>query len=302
VTGQVLLLGRSCVSVTVPGMTHTTAPASSVFSGASRTFAARFLLGLLAVSVALPAQAWGPLGHRLVARLAEDDLSPQTRAAIAQLLQGEADPSLAGIATWADNLRGSDPGLGRRSASWHYVNIGESGCVYEAARDCPRGNCVVAAIEAQTRILADPRNSRERRLNALKFVVHFVGDVHQPLHAGHAHDRGGNDYQVNFRARGSNLHAFWDSGLLNAKGLDEDAWLARLRQLPAPPAHSPVPVGAAQAWAEQSCRITLAPGFYPQGHVLDEAYVARHAGTIEQQLRDGGARLAAVLNGALGHG
>ncbi len=281
-------------------MTHA---AASVLprSSAPRSRAARLLLLFLATCIALPAQAWGQLGHRLVARLADDGLTPQTRAAIADLLQGEADPTLAGIANWADALRGSDPGLGRRSATWHYVNIGADDCRYDAARDCPRGNCVVAAIEAQRRILADPRRSSADRLKALKFVVHFVGDAHQPLHAGHADDRGGNDYQVNYHARGSNLHAFWDSGMLNAQQLDEDAWLARLRALPAPAA-SAVPVGIAQAWAEQSCRVTLAPDFYPRGHVVNDDYVARHIGTIEQQLRDGGARLAAVLNDALGQG
>jgi hypothetical protein len=259
------------------------------------------LAALLALSLAsLPAYAWGPLGHRLVARLAEDGLSPQARTGIDRLLKGEADPSLAGIANWADELRANDPGLGKRSARWHYVNIGDPGCAFDAARDCPNGDCVVVALEALSRILADASRSDAERLQALKFVVHLAGDVHQPLHAGNAQDRGGNDFQVNWRGKGSNLHSLWDSGMLNAQRLDEDAWLARLQALPAPAPVSPLPAAAPRLWAERSCRIVAAPGFYPRGHVIDDAYVAAHLPTAEAQLRLAGANLAAMLDTALG--
>ncbi|KAF1686450.1 endonuclease [Pseudoxanthomonas broegbernensis] len=258
--------------------------------------AARWLAAVLAVAVVLPAQAWGPLGHRLVARLAEDGLTPQAQAGVARLLRGENAPGLAAIANWADELRGSDPQLGRRSARWHYVNIGDDGCRYRAARDCPGGDCLVDALDAQVRLLADTARSDAERLQALKFVVHLVGDAHQPLHAGHGHDRGGNTYQLNHRGRGTNLHAFWDSGLLNTRRLDEDAWLERLRALPQPPAASP-PAGAL-AWALQSCRLVSQPGFYPQGHAIDAAYVDTYLPVAERQLRLAGAHLAAVLNAA----
>ena len=258
-------------------------------------------LAALALSLAvLPAHAWGPVGHRLVARLAEEGLTPQARAGIDRLLKGEADPSLPGIANWADELRANDPDLGKRSARWHYVNIDDPGCAFDAARDCPNGDCVVAALEAQARILADPKRSDAERRQALKFVVHLAGDAHQPLHAGSAQDRGGNDYQVNWRGKGTNLHSLWDSGMLNAQGLDEDAWLARLQALPAPAPVSPLPPRAPQLWAEQSCRLAAAPGFYPKGHVIDDAYVDAHLPIAETQLRLAGARLAALLNAAFG--
>ncbi len=136
--------------------------------------------------------------------------------------------------------------------------------------------------------MADPKRSEAERRQALKFVVHLAGDMHQPLHAGSARDRGGNDYQVSWRGKGSNLHSLWDSGMLNAQGLDEDAWLARLRALPAPAPVSPLPAGAPRLWAEQSCKLASAPGFYPQGHVIEDAYVAAHLPTAEAaQLRLG---------------
>ena len=111
----------------------------------------------------VPAQAWGLLGHRLVALLAWDDLTPTTRLQIDTLLTGEADPTLAGIAGWADDLRKNDPVLGRQTANWHFVNIGEHDCVYLQRRDCPDGNCVIEAIRKQTAILADTRRTRAER-------------------------------------------------------------------------------------------------------------------------------------------
>lgn len=261
-----------------------------------KPFAALALAAALLLPMA-PAHAWGRLGHRLVADLAWDGMSPTARAQALALLEGESDPSLSGVASWADELRANDPGLGRRSARWHYVNIAEDGCHYDAARHCPGGNCVVAAIQAQTAILADRHRPRAKRLQALKFVVHFIGDVHQPLHAAYARDKGGNTVQVNLDGKGSNLHALWDSGLLDSGGLDEAGWLARLRSTPrsAVPASAPAPT----AWAEASCRVAMQPGFYPQRAKLGQDYVLRWTPVVETQLREAGRQLAATLNRAL---
>ena len=159
---------------------------------------------------------------------------------------------------------------------------------------------MVEAIRKQTEILADRSRPREQRLQALKFVVHFVGDVHQPLHAGYAHDKGGNDVQINLNGRGSNLHSLWDSGMLNSAGLDENAWLQRLKALPlavtlSQPALPPDSIG----WAETSCRIALQPGFYPRKPTIDDEYVQTWRPEAEAQLRRGGTHLAALLNAAL---
>lgn len=263
---------------------------------------ARLIASLLVVCLLLPApaRAWGPVGHRLIARLAEADLSPQARAQIAELLAGEADPSLAGIANWADELRADDPDLGRRSARWHYVNIGEHQCGYEAARDCRGGHCVVEAIREQAAILGDRGKAKTERLQALKFVVHFVGDAHQPLHAGYARDKGGNDFQINIDGEGSNLHRLWDSGLLKTAGLDEDAYLKRLQAMPAGVDTALLRAAAPVQWAQQSCALVLQPGFYPRRAKLDPAYVRHYRPVAEQRLRQGGAHLAQLLNSVLG--
>ena len=264
----------------------------------------RFHFWLLAIALLLPtpAMAWGNTGHRLVARLAETQLTNQARAQLRDLLAGESDASLAGIANWADELRGSDPDLGKRSASWHYVNLGEHGCHYELQRDCPGGNCVVEALQRQTAILADARQPRAERLQALKFVVHLVGDAHQPLHAGYAHDRGGNTFQVNLNGKGSNLHSLWDSGLLATSGLDEDALLRRLRSLQGKARVAQrAPPGKVVHWVERACRIAMQPGFYPASAKIGDAYARAWLPVAEQRLLDAGTQLAAVLNASLAH-
>lgn len=266
-----------------------------------RRFTLPVLCFALLCAMAAPAFAWGRTGHRLVAALAWDDLSPKARATVAELLAGEADPTLPGIAVWADDLRANDPDLGRRSAKWHYVNIAEHDCAYDAALACRGGDCVVEAIRAQAAILADRSRPRAQRAQALKFVVHFVGDVHQPLHAGFAHDKGGNDFQVNLDGRGSNLHSLWDSGLLNSSGLDEAAYLQRLRTLPLAVARTrhPLPPDAA-GWAEASCRVVRQPGLYPASAKISAAYLQAWRPLAEAQLRRSGSQLALLLNAALG--
>ena len=252
------------------------------------------LLGCLLTS---PARAWGPLGHAVVAELAERQLDPRAEAEVRRLLAPEGHDRLAQIASWADEIQ-DDPSMAalwRETRALHYVNFPRGNCHYEPPRDCPDGRCVVGALAHYTAVLADAGRSDDERRNALKFVVHFVGDVHQPLHAGWRDDKGGNTYQVQFAGKGSNLHRVWDSGLLATRGLDMTAYADALAAAPAPLASS----GAFAAWAEASCRIVATPGFYPDGHFIDEAYVERWRPVAEQRLREAGQRLAEVLDRAL---
>ena len=254
---------------------------------------------LLASALLVPfaAKAWSASGHRLVASLAAERLTPQAQAQVASLLQGESDPSLPGIAAWADQLRESDPDLGKRSAKWHYVNLPDGSCRYLASRDCRNGDCVVEAIRRQTAILADRSRFRAERAQALKFVVHFVGDVHQPLHAGFGRDRGGNDVQVNLEGKGSNLHSLWDRLLPESSGLNEAEHLAHLRKGPRPRSRQ----GTVEDWARESCGIVSSPGFYPAGAKIEPAYLERWRPVAAARMRLAGKRLAHLLNEALGN-
>lgn len=254
---------------------------------------------LLAVSA--PAHAWGAQGHRLVGRIAENELTPTARAEVRRLLAGEPEPTLAAIAPWADQLRANDRELGRRSAAWHYVNIGEDDCHYDAKKHCRDGNCVVEALKTQAALLGDTHRSDADRAQALKFVVHLVGDIHQPMHAGYGHDKGGNDFQVQFNGRGSNLHSLWDSGMLTTRKLDDDGYVNVLQALPAPklPARLQLEQEPAR-WAEASCRIAVAPGVYPTRRTLEDDYTQRYRPVAEAELRIAGERLARLLNQLLG--
>ncbi len=267
-----------------------------------KQFIPLLLAGVMLASPSFDAQAWGGQGHRLVARIADTQLTPQARAAVDELLKGEADPTLSGIASWADELRGSDPDLGKRTASWHYVNIAEHDCQYLKERDCKDGDCVTEALKEQSAILADTSRPLAERTQALKFVVHFTGDIHQPMHAGYAHDKGGNNFQLHFNGRGTNLHSLWDSGMVYDRRLTDDEYLKELLALPAPDAAELVRGDRdPELWSESVCRIAIAPGVYPaRPGTVPTGYVSRHRPVVEQHLRLAGDRLAVLLNALLG--
>src|SRR3546814_14076928 len=121
--------------------------------------------------------------HRLVGELAQRHLTPAADAEVARLLAGEKDPTLAGVAAWADTLRNEDPPRFKATSKWHYVNTApDGGCRYVPARDCPDGHCVVGAIENQLAILSDHGHPVEAPRDAPHFVAPFVDDVHPSLH------------------------------------------------------------------------------------------------------------------------
>jgi len=252
----------------------------------------RWLVGTAALGLGLGptlAWAWGSEGHRIVAAVAEARLSLAARQGVAELLMLEPGATLESISTWADEVKSPS------TARWHYVNIArDAACSYDASRDCSNGQCVVEAIRQQAAVLSS-LGPAAKRLKALKYVVHLAADVHQPLHAGYADDKGGNLYQVHAFGHGSNLHAAWDRGLI-------DAW---------PGGGDALRVGALKAsttvllatepgrWAEESCRLVAAEGFYPPAHKIDAVYSARAWHVVQDRLVVAGWRLAALLNQVL---
>ena len=155
-----------------------------------RTAAAALICLALAPSV----HAWGQLGHAVVADLAQRHLSPAAEAEVERLLAPENTKSLATIASWPDEIR-NDPSkdtLWKQTRGLHYVDFIHGDCNYTPPRDCKDGECVVDGIDHYVKILGDKSQSDAARLEALKFVVHFIGDEHQPLHGGARDDKGGN--------------------------------------------------------------------------------------------------------------
>lgn len=258
--------------------------------------------------------AWGVQGHRLVGLIAANHLSSNAKRNVEWLLAPE---TLADVASWADEVQGGIT----QTSPWHYVNIPPDARSYDRDRDCPRQpgvaagsrndawrDCIVDRIRYHEERLADARLDRADRATALKFLVHFVGDVHQPLHAS-AIERGGNGILVRVfgsdtcgsdpaRPSPCNLHSVWDSLLLSHRGLDDRAFAAVLERRVRDDGLLSKPVGTAAEWAMESLIISNAI-LLPQQGTVDDAYYAKHIGTVEQRLALAGARLAQVLNRAL---
>ena len=239
----------------------------------------------LCSSTPLNAAAWGELGHHVVASMAQQQLGANARLQMQRLLNLEPGQTLVSVSTWADEHR--DPITSR----WHYVNLPPDSCMYNEARDCPDGDCVVRAIEDQLLVLKSDPNDLNR-LQALKFLVHFVADIHQPLHSGFAHDRGGNQYQITMNGIGSNLHALWDFALVSHVSADLDVWMQKLSRLPELPAS--MSMNPAQM-ANESCEIVAAVGFYPE-HIVTAQYLDQNAPVVVSRLQRAATRLARLFN------
>jgi len=254
--------------------------------------ASRSAILVLAALAYLPAFAFGPAGHRIAGELAEPLLCERAAAEIAALAGGE---SLAEIGLWADTIRGDDGW--RHTAPWHYMNIDDDQPI--EAFEHPDEGDVLAAIERHAEQLATSI-SAEQRAEALRFLVHFVVDIHQPLHVGREADRGGNAIDVTYRREASNLHRFWDTDVLRLEGLSEREHAARVAPL--------VRIFAGRDrtsprdWAAESLALRpLVYGFRGRGTVsLDDAYLDSAETVIRVRLAQAAVRLAATLNALLG--
>ncbi|HEX6996079.1 MAG TPA: S1/P1 nuclease [Gammaproteobacteria bacterium] len=256
-------------------------------------FASRRIVVLALAGLAhVPALAFGPAGHRIAGEVAETLLCEQTAQEIAALTGGEP---LAEIGLWADRIRGED--AWRHTGPWHYMNI-DDGTPIDAFEPPDEGD-VLWAIRRQAERLAEPGAS-ERRAEALRFLVHFIVDVHQPLHVGRESDRGGNEIDVAYRGRTTNLHRFWDTEVLRVEGLEEHEYAARIAPL------ARIFTGhdhtSPRDWAAESLALRpLVYGFRRSvPAVLDEAYLDTAEAVARVRLAQAAVRLAATLNGLLG--
>lgn len=281
-------------------------------------------LTLIALMTAQPALAWGEYAHRLIARIALAQLNPQARGELRRLLRaapGLNTPtcklaSLEDASVWPDCVRALPDGRFGFSARWHYQNISVCGD-FDINAKCPNGDCVTAQVARQQAALADRARPAAERLQALAFLVHFTGDMHQPLHIGDKGDRGGNDVRAAFGFKATqymNLHRVWDSDLAE-------------RALTEPPALAPRSITPAQRrqwtrsaastrianWARAGWLISrdLAYGGLPEvpdacavpgsGRMvtITPAYVSAATPAVRGQVARAGTRIAQLLNEAL---
>ncbi len=263
------------------------------------------MLGLIPVLVAVlhpaglrtpgAARRWGAEAHRIIAQVALDRLTPDVAAETRRLLGGD---DITAVASWADDERRRLPG----TAPWHYVNIETYDSTYVAARDCQRNVCIVAALTEQIRILGDTTESDAARATALKWVVHLVGDIHQPLHASDRGDRGGNDVHVEFDGRSTTLHAIWDTGLLRSFGETEpqlvhdiETDISRRHDI------DQLTHGSVIQWAVESHDIARDMVYHDLPSSLDitPTYADAARRVIRERLLRAGVRLAAILQRTL---
>ena len=243
------------------------------------------------------ASAWGRKGHKIVGRIAESYLTKDAKSEIKALLDND---NLADVANWADDVREDRP----KTKPYHFVNLPREAFEVSKDRDYPDDDSVVSAIYMYRSVLRDPDASKKKRKEALKFLVHFVGDIHQPLHAGYGDDRGGNDLKVRFfdEQNRSKLHAVWDTKLIarRLRELDTDCagmaekihdGVTKREQHDWQFSTSPL------EWANESYRIVKDQVYsFEKENKVEAKYYRRNFSTVEERLAQAGVRLATLLN------
>ena len=258
--------------------------------------AAALATGTSTMTRATPSFRWGADGHRIIAEIALARLSPAVAGETRRLLGGQI---ISDVASWADAERSRFPATG----PWHYVDIQLTDSSYVPSRDCASDMCVIGAVAAQVAILADRTRPDTARASALKFVVHFIGDLHQPLHGGEHHDKGGNDVKVTFNGKATNLHALWDSGLLLSFGQTDVELVRQLTdEIGRRTDIATLSDGTVVSWVMESHDIARDVVYHNLPNSLDitPAYAVAARQVIYERLLRGGVRLGATLERALG--
>ena len=249
------------------------------------------VLLVLCLDVA-PCMAWGVAGHRITADIARRHLTPAAARRVHELL---GDVSLVDSSTWADEVR-RDPAY-RWSAPLHYTNIQPGADRFDMQRDCAPRGCVVSAIHRYADLLSNRLVSDRVRSEALKFLVHFVGDIHQPLHVGRARDRGGNDIRVSFFHNHTNLHRVWDSGMIRRVHKNWRAAAAEIDRHITTAQTIDWTCTGPETWATESHGLAYAFAYaIPDNAELGQDYVDRCMPVVDRQLAKSGIRLAHMLN------
>lgn len=254
-----------------------------------------WLLSMAVLNLLIPTSAlsWYDKGHRVVALIAHANLAAEARKAVAELLPGSM--ALADAAIWPDHegrsVRDFDP--------LHYVNIPDHAGGYDQARDCPERNCMVEALKWFSAVVADKNAPVIARRLALRYVAHLVGDMHQPLHAGRAADRGGANLPVSYRGHTTNLHFFWDTDLVEMETGSEDAVAKALTANLTQKERVQWQGGTPEQWTNESLKLVRSHAYTTGPSVeLSDEYVERARPIVRRRIAQAGIRLAWLLNTA----
>lgn len=236
------------------------------------------------------AGAWGQTGHRVTGAIAAEHLSGAAAAGVKQILGSE---SLAEASTWADFMRASPEPFWRDVAPpFHYVTVPKGKTYVQAG--APAEGDAVTALRRFSATVRDPKASLADKQLALRFIVHIVGDLHQPLHAGNGTDRGGNDAKVTYRGRETNLHSVWDSGMIEGEQLSYSEKARWLLDKITPAQARAWSVADPTVWIRESTE--LRDQIYPASPGINSDYSFRQKAVVDQRLSQAGVRMAAYLN------
>lgn len=270
----------------------------------------KFIAVLIGLLIFTQVQAFGKTGHRVIGQIAQNHLTPQTILQIKKIL---GDDSLAEVSNWADFMRSDPHPFWNKYSSWHYVNI-PAGKNYNNSKKISTGN-IYQAINAFVNILKNKplednpikeglafyfgdlnasKNKAKLQVFALKFLVHLIGDLHQPLHTGHYKDYGGNKIKVKWFGQNTNLHSVWDSKIIDSSQLSYTELVAFLDS------SDKKQIAVIQDtkiidWLNESLKLREIA--YDAGNKdLKYQYYYKHYPLLQQQMLKGGFRLANTLN------
>lgn len=232
---------------------------------------------------------WSKTGHRVIGEIAQNHLSRKAKRAINSLLDGQ---NLAAVSNFADEIKADS--TYRKFSAWHYVNY-PADKKYTDEPPSPFGDVIMGIQECIT-VIKDPGRPKSERAFYLKMLIHLVGDLHQPMHVGRLEDKGGNDIQLQWFDRGSNLHRVWDTNMITDYGMSYTELAASLPKM-SNAARKRLQEGTLYDWVEESQDI--ANQLYESVKTGEKLYYRYNYvwwGTVESQLQKGGLRLAKVLN------
>ena len=246
------------------------------------------LAATLAFSSSAP--AWGPTGHRVTGEIAERFLTVEAKEAITAILGAEG---LAEASVWPDEMRSSPEHFWKKVATpYHYVTI-PAGKTYDDVGAPPQGDAVYAIEKFRAQLKSDKTSKKEKQL-ALRFIVHLVGDLHQPLHSGNGTDRGGNDVKLKYFWEDTNLHRVWDSNMIDGEKLSYTEWSNWLGAKITPEQVETWSDPNPRTWIAES--VVLRDTIYPSGTELGYDYKFKHIPIVKRRLSMAGVRMAAVFN------
>lgn len=262
---------------------------STCYFRCMKKLAALFALTCLSASLL----SWDSLGHHVIGEIAERHLTPAAKAAIKDLLGHQG---LANVSAWADDIKSAD----RATASWHYIDVplGLSFADFQKEAENQSGVNVYKAIIASVNTLKNPHITQRHKVEALKFLVHFVGDIHQPMHVSRPDDKGGNSINVTYNGDPTNLHAVWDGKLLDEDGASYRK-LADKYDTATPEQIKRWQSDPVIIWAWESYQVSTI--LYKEvegqnGTVMGKAYFDAHIPVVKRCIEKAGIRLAGMLN------